>query len=72
MAECSEAQKREAKLRVKNKDSKDIDAKLRFALSASLRSAIFSEIEVVNPCRERDQLFSHLNLSKKESLSILS
>jgi len=67
MAECSEAKKREAELRVKNKDSKHIDAKLRFALLASLRIAIFIEIEVVNPCRKRDQLFAHLNLSKKES-----
>jgi len=40
-AEQSEAQKREAKLRVKNINLKYFDAKLRFTLLASLRSAIF-------------------------------
>ena len=40
------AKKREAKLRVKNENFKYFDAKLRFALVASLRSAIFSEIQV--------------------------
>ena len=44
MAECSEAKKREAELRVKNQNFRYFDAKLRFALLASLRSAIFSEI----------------------------
>ena len=39
------AERSEAKLRVKNQNSKDFDAKLRFALLATLRSAIFSEIE---------------------------
>ena len=72
MAKRSEVQKREAKLLVKIKDSKHIDAKLRFALLATLRIAIFIEIEVVNPCKKKDQLFAHLNLAKKESFSILS
>jgi len=46
MAERSEAKstKREAKLRVKNKNCRNFNAKLRFALLASLRSAIFSKI----------------------------
>jgi len=35
----------EAKLRVKNQNLRNFDAKLRFALLASLRSAIFSEAE---------------------------
>jgi len=39
---------REAKLRVKNENLKYFDAKLRFALLASLRSAILSEIPVDN------------------------
>jgi len=47
MAERSEAKKREAKLCVKNKKY-FFDAKLRFALFASLRSAIFSEIQMSN------------------------
>ena len=42
------SKKREAKLRVKNENLKYFDAKLRFALFASLRSAIFSEIQVDN------------------------
>ena len=46
MAERSK--KREAKLRVKNKNFIFFDAKLRFALFALLRSAIFSETEVDN------------------------
>ena len=48
MAERCEAKKREAKLRVKNQNVVIFDAKLRFALLASLRSAIFSEIKVAN------------------------
>jgi len=40
--------KREAKLRVKNQNLKYFDAKLRFALLAPLRTAIFSEIQVDN------------------------
>ena len=42
------SKKREAKLRVKNEYLKYFDAKLRFALLASLRSAIFGEIQVDN------------------------
>jgi len=42
MAERSEAKKREAKLRVKLSYISSIDAKLRFALFTSLRSAIFN------------------------------
>jgi len=42
------SKKREAKLRVKNENLEYFDAKLRFALFASLRSAIFSEIQVDN------------------------
>ena len=42
------SKKREAKLRVKNKNLNYFDAKLRFALFASLRSAIFSDIQVYN------------------------
>jgi len=42
------SKKREAKLRVKNQNIKYFDAKLRFALLASLRSAIFSEIQLDN------------------------
>ena len=60
MAKRSEVQKREAKLLVKIKDSKHIDAKLRFALLASLRIAIFIEIEVVNPCRVRGEETNYL------------
>ena len=48
MAEGSEAKKREAKLRVKIFKFFIFDAKLRFALLASLRSAIFSEIKIDN------------------------
>jgi hypothetical protein len=44
MAEQSEAEKREAMLRVTNQTLSHFYAKLRFALFASLRSAIFSEI----------------------------
>ena len=40
----SEAKKRGAMLRVKNQNLRYFEAKLRFALLASLRSAIFSEI----------------------------
>jgi len=40
------SKKREAKLRVKNKNLRYFDAKLRFALLASLRSAIFIEIKM--------------------------
>jgi len=42
------SKKREAKLRVNNQILKYFDAKLRFALLASLRSAIFSEIQMDN------------------------
>jgi len=42
------SKKREAKLRVNNKNLKYFDAKLRFAHFASLRSAIFSETEMDN------------------------
>ena len=42
------AKEREAKLCVKISLNFIFDAKLRFALLASLRSAIFSEIKVVN------------------------
>jgi len=42
------AKKRKAKQRVKNKNLKYFDAKLRFTLLASLRSAIFSEIKLNN------------------------
>ena len=48
MAERSEAKKREAKLPVKIFKIFIFDAKLRFALLASLRSAIFSEVYVDN------------------------
>ena len=48
MAERSEAKKRFLKLRVKLSKILIFDAKLRFALLASLRSAIFSEIEAYN------------------------
>ncbi len=37
---------REAKLRVKSNSFKFFDAKLHFALLASLRSAVFGKIEV--------------------------
>ena len=40
--------KREAKLRVNNKNIEYFDAKLRFALLSSLRSAIFRLIQVDN------------------------
>jgi hypothetical protein len=46
MAERSEAKR--AKLRVENLNLGYFDAKLRFALLASLRSAIFSENKVTN------------------------
>jgi len=42
------SKKREAKLRVKNSNLRYFDAKLRFALLASLRSANYSETEVDN------------------------
>jgi len=48
MAERSEVKKGEAKLRVRNENLKYFDAKLRFALLASLRSAIFCEIQIDN------------------------
>ena len=48
MTKRSEAKKREAKLRVENKNSRYFDEKLRFALLASFRSAIFSKIQVDN------------------------
>ena len=42
---CREPEKiKKAKLRVKNQNLKYFDAKLRFALLASLRSAIFTKI----------------------------
>jgi hypothetical protein len=44
MAERSEA--KSAKLRVKKQNKRYFDAKLRFALFVSLRSAISSEIEL--------------------------
>ena len=48
MAERSEAKRREAKLRVKISRTLIFDGKLRFALLASLRSAIFSEFLMDN------------------------
>jgi len=42
------AERSEAKLRVKTLNKNFFDAKLRFALLASLRSAIFSETEMDN------------------------
>ena len=44
----SETEKREAKLRVKISEIEIFDAKLRFALLASLRSAIFRRNEATN------------------------
>ena len=48
MAERSEAKKAKKKLLVKISLNMIFDAKLRFAFLASLRSAIYSEIEVDN------------------------
>ena len=48
MAKRREDKKRKAKFRVKNQNLNYFDAKLRFALLASLRSAIFREIQVDN------------------------
>ena len=52
----AKSKKCEAKLRVKNRNFKVIDAKLRASLFASLRSAFFSVIQVdnllvINPAR---------------------
>ena len=48
MAERSEAKSAKRSFASKIKNSKYFDAKLRFALLASLRSAVFSEIQVDN------------------------
>jgi len=48
MAQAKRSKKREAKLRVKIFQILTFDAKLRFALFASLRSPILSDIQVNN------------------------
>jgi hypothetical protein len=73
--------KHEAKLRVKNKNSKHSDVKLRLAFLASLRSAFFNENKEdnflvtlsarANPRSERGQLIVPFNSAKNCQLVIL-